>query len=171
MKAFYKCIVFLLLISVSILGNAQSLEKLKDDNGFSIFHFGDSVDVYDSNMILMRDMKAKTLFNYSGHDSTVYFLADLYVDGIFLVFDGSDKLIEFTFFKFYSSKYEGYIEWSEDEFNAMLSYFQFLYGEANEQQLQFSHEWRIDDYQLDLHIVSDIDNTWRRVEAVFSKRK
>ena len=169
MKFLFKCFVLIALVSVSLSVRAQNIDKLRDDNGFSVFHFGDSVNVYDSDMTLMRDMKTKTLFNYSGHDSTVFFLADLYVDGIFLVFDGSDKLVEFTFFKFYSSKYEGYIEWSEDEFNAMLSYFQFLYGEANEKQLKFSHKWRIDDYQLDLHIVSDIDNTWRRVEAVFSK--
>ncbi|PLW93148.1 MAG: hypothetical protein C0592_07120 [Marinilabiliales bacterium] len=166
-KVLYSIIISFICFSNSAV--SQNIEKLKTDNGFSIFHFGDSLDVYDSDMTLIMDMKTKTMFNYSGHDSIVYFLADLYVDGIFLLFDQSEKLVEFTYYKYYSSEHDGYIEWSEDEFDAMLKYFEFLYGNATEHKYKFSYKWQIDEYQLDLHIVSGAEDDWRRVEAVFSK--
>ena len=94
----------IILLFASITLTAQKKELPKSENGFRIFHFGDSVEQYGKNACVWFPVENTDRYKYCGADTSLYFVNKIRFDNIVLCFNSKNRLIKISYGLYISNK-------------------------------------------------------------------
>lgn len=165
--------VFLILSLTSYTQNPKSLQP---DNGFSIFHFGDTPEKYGESIKYLAVSDSMIKYCYVANDSAVKKIDTIYFDNILLNFNLNNKLESFVYSIIRGNNSHSFVKSTKQLFENLTKYFIVLYGDnyadiSNDENGIPGFEWKLNKMKIKISMYSGANNAWRRIDVFFCEIK
>lgn len=133
MKSLFIVSFLFVILSYPINIYSQISDSPIHDDGFRIFHLGDSVEKYGDDACLWFPVENIVRYKYCGKDSASYCIAGVCFNDIIMSFNSNYEMISFTYSLYYADTNSGVLrKKAKDSFNKALDYLISLYGKDYE---------------------------------------
>lgn len=107
MKSLLLVSFLFVILSYPIKHYSQTSNSSIHDDGFRIFHLGDSVEQYVDDACLWFPVENVVRYKYCGKDSYSYCIGDVCFNDIIMSFNSNNEMISFNYTLFYANKNSG----------------------------------------------------------------
>lgn len=170
-KSIRQLIIVCLLVVNPVLLIAQNTIELVNDNGFRIFHFGDSVEQYGANICVWVPVENIDRYKYCGNDTSMFKINDIRFDDVILCFNKENRLFLITFTLYISQK-NSLMEFKKLQgvlYEKISSYLVVLYGKEYKTNDSGSQIWTMDNMIISLNVFGGGNYYWCRFDINFQK--
>ncbi len=168
-------IVFLfMLIANPVLLVAQNANESVNDNGFRIFHFGDSVEQYGTDVCVWFPVENIVRYKYCGNDTSICKIGDIRFDDVVLCFNKENRLflINISLYKSQKTTLKEFKKLQGVLYERMSAYLDSLYGKEYREYKDnegASQIWAMHNMIISLKMFGGGNNYWCRFGISFRK--
>lgn len=163
----------IILIFAPVILTAQKKDLSKSENGFRVFHFGDSVEQYGKNVCEWFPVENIDRYKYCGADSSVYFMNKIRFDNVVLCFNSKKQLFKIGYGLLITDKtiLKDYKKEIEAIQSAILNYLNGLYGKSIKKDSADDRgsflEWKYGKTVVSFYVLGGKETYWCRFDVYF----